>query len=128
MGKICSKCNLEKDEFSKNSNWCRECVRECSKKFYLKNKERINLKHLEKSKERSEFISEIKSKLKCSQCGENHPATLDFHHLNPKEKVFNIGHHVTNNKETILKEIEKCIVLCANCHRKLHHYEKSMET
>ena len=67
-------------------------------------------------------VNEIKSSMKCETCGENHIACLDFHHKNPDKKDFNISNAVSRGwkLEKILKEIEKCVILCANCHRKLH--------
>jgi hypothetical protein len=69
-----------------------------------------------------ERLSEYKSKLKCSRCPETHPACLEFHHRDPKEKDFQLGDMVRLGYgwETILTEIKKCEVLCANCHRKEH--------
>ena len=61
----------------------------------------------------------------CSDCGySGHPAVFDFHHKNPEEKDFNVskvralkwGSHV----ET---ELDKCVLLCANCHRLRHAVE-----
>jgi hypothetical protein len=60
-------------------------------------------------------------------CPENHPACLDFHHKNPKQKDFEIACAIRQGwtKPRILEEIEKCIVVCSNCHRKLHWLEKN---
>lgn len=67
------------------------------------------------------WIDEYKKNLKCTACPENHPATLDFHHKH--DKKFAIAHIVANgySPERIEKEISKCIILCSNCHRKLHY-------
>jgi hypothetical protein len=72
---------------------------------------------------KKKWMNEIKSTLKCEKCGENHIATLDFHHINPNEKEFQIAQSYFS-KEKILEEMKKCIVLCSNCHRKLHWEEK----
>ena len=67
---------------------------------------------------------EYKSTLKCAKCGFNHIAALDFHHEDPSEKEYNVNRLISNGQFTkAYKEIEKCIVLCANCHR-IHHYEE----
>lgn len=64
----------------------------------------------------------IKSYLRCSICGESRLWVLDFHHVNPDEKEDSISNLVhTGNIDKIKKEMEKCIVLCANCHRDLHY-------
>lgn len=71
-----------------------------------------------------DWFSKLKTTLECSKCGENHPACLEFHHKDPSQKLFTISSMVRKlPKEVILKEIEKCEVLCANCHRKTHHNE-----
>lgn len=61
---------------------------------------------------------------KCEKCGYNHNiAALDFHHLNPKEKEFAIDLRKFSNMslEKLQKELDKCILVCANCHRELHN-------
>jgi hypothetical protein len=68
------------------------------------------------------WLDEYKSKLACSICGENHPACLDFHHRDSKTKDFSPG-NIRGwgwGRERVLQEIDKCVVLCSNCHRKLH--------
>ena len=57
----------------------------------------------------------------CEECGETHPAALDFHHLEPETKSFNIAAGATRSLESIKKELSKCVLLCANCHRKEHY-------
>jgi hypothetical protein len=56
-------------------------------------------------------------------CGQRHPATLHFHHLNSEDKVFNISDATRHgiSLDRIKKEINKCMVLCANCHA-IRHY------
>lgn len=59
---------------------------------------------------------------KCEICGYNKCiAALDFHHINPKKKDFNIAQTTSYKNMNILKsEIDKCILVCANCHREIH--------
>lgn len=72
-----------------------------------------------------EYILQVKKDNPC-QCGEGHPACLQFHHINPSTKIKPIGQMVSEGRSLskIKKEISKCIVLCANCHAKLHYDEK----
>lgn len=127
--KTCSKCNKNKEstEFYKNSKnkktglstWCKECQKANKKIDYQNNRDR----YLSTVFENSRWFYELKIGLKCSKCGFDHPAALDFHHVDPNEKEFNISLSKSaykNNKEGLLKEIEKCIVLCSNCHRIEH--------
>ncbi len=54
---------------------------------------------------------------------QRHPATLHFHHLNSADKTFAIGKAIKRgfSLDKIREEMQKCIVLCANCHA-IRHY------
>jgi hypothetical protein len=135
--KECSKCKIDKEniEFGISSrtkdgsnSWCKLCVRERSKQWYEGNKEKANKKSSKRSQDRRNWINEIKQQLKCIKCEENHIACLEFHHINPIEKKFEIGRAINQigiEKEEILKEIKKCIILCSNCHKKFHYLERT---
>jgi len=58
----------------------------------------------------------------CKHCGESHLATLSFHHRNLAEKSFKLSWAYTHyySLESMKKEAEKCDLVCANCHQKLH--------
>lgn len=57
----------------------------------------------------------------CQICGYNRAITaLDLHHLNPEDKEFSIGTILNKDWELINAEIQKCILVCANCHREIH--------
>ena len=131
MIKVCKKCFKEKklEEFSKNNttkdglaSWCKPCVRIRSREHYLLNENNLKIKHKSYKDEKKMWFKEFKETLNCSNCGENHPSCLEFHHLDPLKKEFGISDAVGSlmSKESIIEEIEKCIVLCSNCHRKLH--------
>ena len=98
---------------------------EYSKTYYEKNKAQIIKTKAARKKELTVQFAAFKATKTCTKCGESHPAALDFHHLiskNTNKKVYKLvsdGHHWPR----ILEEITKCIVLCANCHRK-HHYDE----
>ena len=66
---------------------------------------------------------------KCHDCkGIFHKCAYDFHHLNPLEKKFEIAPSLDRNWNTILEEVEKCIMLCSNCHRVRHYREDRGDT
>jgi hypothetical protein len=70
---------------------------------------------------RSKWFWELKCTLQCKKCNEKHPACLDFHHRDFSVKENNVSQLVYRvSKEKVLAEIEKCDILCANCHRKFH--------
>lgn len=60
---------------------------------------------------------------KCCLCGFNiFPSALEFHHVNPEEKEFGLtGSGLMKKMENQLEEAKKCILVCANCHRGIHH-------
>lgn len=86
-----------------------------NKKYYLnKNKKLI--------KQCVKWFKQYKSSLKCSRCSENDPVCLDFHHSGGSKKEYIISKMIYRGYsiKKILNEINKCIVLCSNCHRKEH--------
>jgi hypothetical protein len=94
--------------------------------WYRRNKELMMQKQRDTRKElRRWFREEVLADAKCSRCNENHPATFDFHHIDPSTKEFSLSEMSDKkfSKERVLKELDKCEILCANCHRK-HHFEE----
>ncbi len=71
----------------------------------------------------------LKKTLSCIVCGENRSECLDFHHRAPGQDNRGISFYVRNRaaKDRVLKEMDKCDVLCANCHRHLHWGMKQVE-
>src|SRR6185437_103764 len=56
---------------------------------------------------------------KCQMCGYNRClAALEFHHLDPSQKQFNIS-LFSRSWKRVMEEIHKCVLVCANCHREL---------
>lgn len=98
---------------------------EYSKKYYEKNKAAIMARVNHNKKTMRAWFRKFKATKACITCGEDHPATIDFHHVNPQRgdkkvnKLVSDGH----NKKTVQREIEKCVPMCSNCHRK-HHFEE----
>ena len=101
-------------------NYCRPCHSAYHHEHYLANKQRYIDQARERKDalriERTRFLIEYFSTHPCTDCGEADPVVLEFDHLG--DKLFNIGEALTyRNWESILAEIEKCEVVCANCHR-----------
>ncbi len=107
----------------------REKLNKCKREYYYRNldkeKSRIRKTNAIRKLELKEWFDDYRSNLSCARCDENHIACLEFHHIDPSEKEVEVGRAVTNgwNKERIIKEMEKCEVLCSNCHRK-HHWQQ----
>lgn len=58
---------------------------------------------------------------KCERCGyDKFIGALEFHHLNPTQKDFGIGDSNTRSFEKMKIELDKCTLVCANCHREIH--------
>lgn len=134
--KLCTKCGVEKpvSEFGLNKSkrdglqsHCKECVKIYRRQHYTENKQY----YLDKAKAYRQMckgkLDEYKSQLVCSECGENRWWLLDFHHSDPSEKEGEIS-KLFDAPNKLKKELEKCIVLCANCHRNLHYLENHLNT
>lgn len=133
--KYCKKCdqNLPIQEFSRNvknkdglNNWCKECYKIYFADYYKKNTEKHRAIAYEVNRKKKSYLQELVNSIKgeygCQNCDEDDPDCLDFHHLDPSKKEFTISEQIRKkvNPDKLLAEISKCIVICANCHRKLH--------
>lgn len=116
-------------------------ISESSVKRYVDNKH-ILLTEEQRKKNNYNRVKNRRQKLKseaikykggkCEKCGyDKCEWALDFHHTNSKEKEFTISRYCTLSWEKLKIELDKCIMLCANCHREKHFeefYEKSLCT
>ena len=77
----------------------------------------------QKYQQKKQIVQDIKSQYTCAKCGDSRGYVLDFHHINPEEKEQTIARMTSNNYQLnkVYNEIQKCIVLCANCHREFHY-------
>lgn len=133
--KKCSVCQIEKSKscfgfknkkIGRLQSRCKECQAyyhkihyETNKQIYLEKSKRNNPKYKDQNKK---FINQYKETKGCKFCGETCSICLDFHHKDPKQKESNISRmqNSSHSIKAIQKEISKCIVVCSNCHRKLH--------
>jgi hypothetical protein len=100
------------------------------RKLYNKNydknhKEARRQRQCDYRKRTKSWLVEYRVSKGCKNCGEKHPACLDFHHINRNKHAANFSGLVNlgYGKARLIKEISKCDVLCSNCHRKLHWEE-----
>lgn len=132
---VCKRCNKKKNiteyhwrkDTKSNGGYryvCKECACKRAKESYERNKEKVKKRCAEAAKtrilERRKYIYEYLSKHPCIKCGEDDPRCLDFDHIEPDNKDLAISRAIWNNwsMKRLNNEIEKCQILCANCHRK----------
>jgi len=131
--KQCRKCLafLPRSEFHRDRGrpdglflWCKSCAKKASADRWA-NVPKQRLIHAEadnrwrrKTVQRTRLI---KTFVGCAFCNERAGVCLDFHHIDPKTKEITIGSDKRGvSWERVNEEILKCVVLCANCHRKVH--------
>ena len=111
--KTCSRCNISKDENSNFYNrpsrkgtmsWCKDCFN-----LYT------NLRHMEKKYKAIDYLGG-----KCMDCGIDNTLVLEFHHRDPNVKDSTVTGILGRKWDRLIEEIEKCDLICANCHRIRH--------
>ena len=125
--KQCSVCN--KVKVITNFSWklkkkglrqhhCKACQRHYNADHYQSNKADYVDKVMVRSENNKKFIFCLKDNKPCQDCNQKfRHYVLDFDHRDPKTKVAGIAQMYTWSKEAILAEIDKCDLVCANCHR-----------
>lgn len=136
MEKQCNTCGktLPIDQFYKDKsakdgykNTCRECQCNFAKSYRQRNLERIKAYQVEYRKknrkrqeiERKQKYNELKQP--CVKCGESRLYLIQFHHIDPSTKLFNITEGGSKNRN-IKEEVKKCVCLCSNCHDEFHYF------
>lgn len=129
--KICSKCKFDypnplEDYFNKRSSAkdgfqqrCKNCIALFHKEHYQQNKEyykKKSSKHNAEYRVRNlQYMVDYLKENPCIDCGEKDPIVLEFDHLSNKD--CNVSEMQTVSLSKIKKEIEKCVIRCANCHK-----------
>jgi hypothetical protein len=105
--------------------YCKICRRGKGRSNYEENKEGWNKTYNKTSKLKIQNIIKLKEQSDgCSKCSDKRWYLLDYHHLDPSTKLFQISQGEAKGWNKIINEIKKCILLCSNCHREFHHFEK----
>lgn len=133
--KKCTKCNViqELTSFSfknkslgKLQTQCKSCVAERDKKSYSTESRKTSIRKAAKVYQQKcrDFVNNYKKEKGCSRCEEDRFYVLEFHHQGDKES--NVADLVSDGVsiKKLLLEIEKCIVVCANCHKEIHYLER----
>lgn len=92
-------------------------------KWYEENKEFRKKQIKNRKKKLKQKFSNFKSTKFCLNCGESESVTLDFHHVEKNKREI-ISRMVSDGFgwKSLIEEMEKCVILCSNCHR-IRHYE-----
>jgi len=106
---------------NQRDNYCRPCRADYKQEHYAANRQRYIDNALRRKQqvaaERAAFLVEFFRSRPCADCGETDPMVLEFDHL--ADKAFGIAKGLRDrNWESVLNEIAKCDVVCANCHRR----------
>jgi len=118
--KECTICKRMLDEsmFDEGRHQCKDCRKAYRKQRRIDHPEIHRAQASRQQKRNGNWL--LSKKSACIICGESEPICIDFHHINPEEKDFTIGKNRNIDKNILQKEIDKCVCLCANCHRKVH--------
>jgi DNA-directed RNA polymerase subunit M/transcription elongation factor TFIIS len=134
--KFCRVCNdllVPGDNWShtsvKNSRrYCDTCGPKADAARYIADRESINKRTRERAAETTAWMRAIKKESGCVDCGYNaHPSALDFDHIGD-DKHFDIGSNTSASRERLQAEMDKCEVVCANCHRIRTYKRRKGET
>ena len=119
----CYLCKVDKpEEEMTKSNACKICRRAASKRHYEKYKRRYIDQSINRQKQYVKDVQELKASKGCERCGETKSWRLSFHHLDEHNKEGNVADiSRRSSRKKALEEIEKCIVVCHNCHSDIHH-------
>lgn len=130
MTKRCTVCGHEKplSQFSPDKRKkdgfraeCKQCGREQARAYYRRNPGPFKRRAKASRNRLREFLLQVADRIKaargCALCGDSTLCVLDFHHhTEPGQPVT----RATQSYAAFQKELKKCVVLCANCHRKVH--------
>jgi hypothetical protein len=128
---ICLEILLEENFYKNNrkpnglQSYCKPCSKKRRIEHFKKNiKSELETRRIYTNKQKDRY-NNYKKTLSCNICKENRHYVLDFHHTS-NDKEHSIANMVTRGFtwDKILKEIKKCEVLCANCHREIHFLNK----
>lgn len=113
--KNCTACYVDKsdeDFYYKGRKADNKKMAEC--------KDCFNARNMQRYEEKARWLVEQKGG-GCCLCGYREcTSALEFHHVEPQHKDFQINKRWSMSKENLLKEIDKCVLLCSNCHRETH--------
>jgi len=101
---------------------CKKCISIKHNKWMRDNKDKLNKWRREDFKKKQDRLAEYIGGRICAHCGFTHTSFVpfDFHHTDPNTKDVSISDAISRSWDNLLKEVDKCILLCSNCHRIEH--------
>ena len=131
--KVCTKCGPPAQPIEnfpwKNSllgrrhSVCKTCTAERFKRLYNEDKEgqleRVRINNQRYRQLARDYVFAYLSTHPCSICGETDPVVLEFHHLGDKDSEVSRLMGRGASLDALIREIQKCSVVCANCHRRI---------
>lgn len=134
--KWCNQCKRHRREasFYRNrtnrdglASACKDCNKDSQRRYRDKNRDKRIEYNRQYREKKAIWFRQYKKEHPCVICGEDDPTCIDFHHVQKehKEKPYhNIAQFAsqTYNLDRLKKELEKCVAICSNCHRKIHAY------
>lgn len=126
--KYCKRCDktLPTSKFTKSANrydglqaYCRECMKKYRREHYQANKQPYKDRARARTKAVRQSVRDLKDSTPCADCNKQYRYwVMEFDHLPGEDKVDNINALSSKGVEKQLyAEIEKCELVCANCHR-----------
>ena len=109
-----------------HQSYCRECGKISTRSHYSHNKRQYLDRNIRSYLKRRELVRQIKSRA-CADCGIQYPFyVMDFDHREGETKEYELNRIDRMTTRALLREIEKCDVVCANCHR-VRTYKRRIE-
>ena len=122
--RVCNECQCIRMQRKRENPERRQLGAEKARKWRKANPEQNRTNYTSARKTRRDWVDSQRTQ--CSRCPETRTPCLDFHHRNPNEKEVNVSVAISHwSIERLKIEIAKCDVICANCHRILHHEERN---
>lgn len=119
--KLLSEYNKKSSSKDGLQNHCKECNRKKSREYYHNNREKhkniTGLRRDKKLLENQIYVFNYLQSHPCVDCGESNPIVLEFDHLYDKQTSICVAVRNGWSLKRLKKEIAKCEVRCANCHR-----------
>lgn len=133
---ICTNCGIDKQpgkfdwrrRGAKRQSICKLCRRKFDKEYYLYRRDKAKSAEFYSASRKRIYRRNKKFLVNyieerggcCADCGESDLVVFEWHHRNPEEKLANIGTLMFGSIRRLKNELDKCDLLCANCHKRRH--------